>query len=63
MRRSSIFIASLLAGCTSTVELDENAPAGHRRDGTFVNSNGEAIAKPLCALIKWQREGPRGDAA
>ena len=58
MLRPSIFLASLLAGCASTVELDENAPAHHREDGTFVNTNGEAINKPLSALIKWQREAP-----
>lgn len=58
MLRPSIFIASLLSGCTTAVELDENTPAHHRRDGTFVNSNGEAIAKPLSALLKWQREAP-----
>ena len=58
MLRLSLFIACLLAGCALNVELDENAPAHHRRDGTFVNSNGEAIAKPLSALIKWQREAP-----
>ena len=58
MIRPSIFVAGLLAGCASNVELDENAPEHHRQDGTFVNSNGEAIAKPLSALIKWQREAP-----
>jgi len=51
-------MASLLAGCSATVDLNENAPEHHRRDGTFVNSNGEAIAKPLTALLKWQREAP-----
>ena len=58
MLRPSLFIASLLAGCTSPVELDENAPPHHRTDGTFVNSNGEAINKPFRDLIKWQREAP-----
>ena len=58
MIRPSIFVAGLLAGCASNVELDENAPEHHRQDGTLVNSNGEAIAKPLSALIKWQREAP-----
>ncbi len=58
MLRPSIFIAGLLASCASNVELDKNAPAHHRQDGTFVNSNGEAIAKPFSALIKWQREAP-----
>lgn len=58
MLRPSIVIASLLAGCTLNVEPDKKAPAHHRRDGTFVNSNGEAIAKPLSALLKWQREAP-----
>lgn len=59
MLRPSIFMASLLASCTTSVELDENAPAHHRQDGTFVNSNGEAIAKPFSELIKWQREAPK----
>lgn len=58
MFRLSIFIAILLAGCASNVELGENAPAHHREDGTFVNTNGKAIAKPLSALLKWQREAP-----
>jgi L-ascorbate metabolism protein UlaG (beta-lactamase superfamily) len=51
-------MASLLASCSSTIELEENAPAHHRQDGTFVNSNGEAMTKPFSDLIKWQREAP-----
>ncbi len=58
MLRPSLFIASLLAGCGTTVELGEDAPAHHRRDGTFVNTNGEAIDKPLRDLLRWQREAP-----
>ncbi len=58
MLRPSLFMAGLLAGCATTVELDDNAPAHHRRDGTFVNSNGEAINKPFRELIRWQREAP-----
>ncbi len=58
MLRPSIVITSLLASCASSVELNEEAPEHHRRDGTFVNSNGKAIDKPLSALIKWQREAP-----
>lgn len=58
MPRPTLFMASLLAGCASNVELDENAPAHHQRDGTFVNSNGEAIAKPFTDLLKWQRKAP-----
>jgi N-acyl-phosphatidylethanolamine-hydrolysing phospholipase D len=58
MIRPSLFMASLLASCSSTIELEENAPAHHRQDGTFVNSNGEAMTKPFSDLIKWQREAP-----
>ena len=58
MLRPSLVMAGLLAGCASSVDLDENAPEHHLRDGTFVNTNGEAINKPLSALLKWQREAP-----
>ena len=58
MLRPSLFMASLLAGCTPTVELEDAAPAHHLRDGTFVNTNGEAIKKPFSELMKWQRESP-----
>ncbi len=62
MFRKSLFlpalVSSLIAGCGSTSQLDENAPAHHRPDGTFVNTNGEAISKSFGALLKWQRESP-----
>ena len=57
MLKAFICFACLLVGCTTSVQLDENLPTHHRLDG-FVNSNGQAIAKPLRALIKWQREAP-----
>ncbi|MFK8079897.1 MAG: MBL fold metallo-hydrolase [Granulosicoccus sp.] len=38
--------------------MDKNKPTHHRQDGTFVNTNGQAIAKPLSAVIKWQLEAP-----
>lgn len=58
MLRPSLFMAGLLAGCSTSIELKDNTPAHHQRDGTFVNTNGEAIAKPLNELLKWQREAP-----
>ena len=58
MLRPTLLLAGLLASCTTTTEPEENAPAHHRLDGTFANTNGEAIAKPLSDLIKWQREAP-----
>ena len=58
MRHSYIFIASMLIGCTSSIELDDNAPSHHVQDGTFTNSNGEAIENSIGDLIKWQREAP-----
>lgn len=57
MLRPFFFMATLLAGCAST-ELDPGAPDHHRPDGTFVNTNGKAIKKPLRDLIKWRREAP-----
>lgn len=58
MRGAIVLTACLLCSCASSNNLDENAPAHHRSDGTYVNTNGKAIAKPLGALIKWQREAP-----
>lgn len=57
--RFSIFLSVLLAGCTSNELLDENAPSHHKADGTFVNTNGVPIDKPIGALLKWQREAPK----
>lgn len=48
----------MLVACSKTITLDSNAPAHHRADGTFVNTNGEAINKPFRDLLRWQREAP-----
>ncbi len=56
--RPHIIVLILLAGCTSPIELGNDAPAHHGRDGTFTNSNGEAIENSVGDLLKWQREAP-----
>ena len=58
MLRPYILIAGMLVGCTNSIELDNNAPSHHRPDGTFTNSNGEAIENSVRDLIKWRREAP-----
>lgn len=56
MLRRILLMTSLLSGCVNSV--DPNAPAHHLDDGTFANTNGNAINKPFRDLIKWQREAP-----
>ncbi len=58
LQQCCIFTIVLLFGCSAPTELPDNAPEHHRSDGTFVNTNNQAIDKPLSALIKWQRESP-----
>ena len=58
MRHPSILIVCMLVACTTTVELDKNAPAHHTGNGTFVNTNGRAVENPVTDIIKWKREAP-----
>ncbi|MEM9603143.1 MAG: MBL fold metallo-hydrolase [Pseudomonadota bacterium] len=64
MRTLVIAIGLLtIAACAGFMTREESTavpgkPAHHRSDGRFVNTDGEAIDKPLSALLKWQREAP-----
>lgn len=59
-----VLVLGVVAACASFLGDDASAPvpgkpAHHRSDGTFVNTNGEPINKPLSALLKWRREAPK----
>ncbi len=59
-RKSRIILClvGVLVACSPSIKMDNNAPAHHQADGTFVNTNGEAIDKPFRELLKWQRQAP-----
>lgn len=64
MRKIAIAVVLvLLIACAVIMRPGDNTlipgkPMHHRSDGRFVNTDGEAIDKPLSALLKWRSQAP-----